>query len=181
MQAAAGGIGSAIVQLARAAGKQVIAVAGSDAKVAFALDQGAAVGINYRHGGLPAKMAEATGGKGADLILDPVGGPRFGQLFDYLAPLGLVVLFGQLGGAPGDVLPAMRRHPGKSPALRLFSMHAFDDDPAPRRSATVTLLGLLGRGAIAPHIHGRLPLAEAARAQELLESGQVMGRLLLKP
>jgi NADPH2:quinone reductase len=181
VQAAAGGIGSAIVQLARAAGKHVIAVAGSDEKVRFALEQGAAVGINYRDGGRQGKIDAATGGRGVDLILDPVGGPRFGQLFDYLAPLGLVVLFGQLEGTPGDVVPAMRRHPGKSPALRLFSMHAFDDDPAPRRSATAALLQMLGDGAIRPHIHERLPLAEAARAQALLESSRVLGRLLLKP
>jgi len=45
----------------------------------------------------------------------------------------------------------------------------------------MALLQSLGDGAIAPHIHGRLPLAEAARAQELLESGRVMGRLLLTP
>ena len=181
VQAAAGGIGSAIVQLARAAGKRVVALAGSDEKVKFALEQGAAVAINYRGQGLPGKIAEATGGKGVDLILDPVGGPHFGQLFDYLAPLGLVVLFGQLGGSPGDVMAAMRRHPGKSPALRLFSMHAFDDDPAPRLGATAALLRMLGEAAIRPHIHERLPLAEAGRAQALLESGQTMGRVLLKP
>ena len=181
VQAAAGGIGSAIVQLARAAGKRVIALAGSDEKVKFALDQGAAVAINYRGEGLPSRIAGATDGKGVDLILDPVGGPRFGQLFDYLAPLGLVVLFGQLEGSPDDVMAGMRRHPGKSPALRLFSMHAFDGDPAGRRSATAALLQMLEDGVIRPRIHERLPLAEAGRAQAMLESGKVMGRLLLTP
>ena len=99
-----------------------------------------------------------------DLILDSVGGQAFGALFDHLAPLGLVVLYGALDGPPVDVLPAMRKHPGRSPALRLFSMHAFDDDPGPR-----------------PPIHERVPLAEAARAHALLEDGRVLGNLLLKP
>jgi NADPH2:quinone reductase len=181
VQAAAGGIGSAAVQLARAAGKRVIALAGSDEKAKFALDQGATAAINYRAGGLPERIAAATGGRGVDLILDPVGGPRFTQLFEHLAPLGLVVLFGYLDGWPGDVLAAMRKHVGRSLGLRLYSMHTFDDDPEARRSATAALLRMLGDGTIRPAIHERVPLAEAARAQSLLESGRVMGKLLLMP
>jgi NADPH2:quinone reductase len=181
VNAAAGGIGSAVIQLARAAGKRVIALAGSDAKVRFALDQGAAVGINYRNGRVGEEVAVATRGRGVDLILDPVGGPRFPQFFDYLATLGLVVLFGFLDGWPPDVVAPMRKHFGKSVAMRLFSMHAFDDDPEARRSATAELLRLLAAGAIRPAVQARMPLAEAGRAQSLLESGQVMGRLLLEP
>ena len=181
VQAAAGGIGTAIVQLARAAGTQVIALAGSDEKVAFALRQGATTAINYRHGGLRERIATATGGTGVDLILDPVGGPRFAELFDHVAPLGLVVLYGSLDGWPGaDVVPAMRKS-GRSPALRVFSMHTFDGDPEPRRSATAALLRRLSEGAIRPPISERVPLAEAARAHALLESGAVMGKLILRP
>lgn len=122
-----------------------------------------------------------TGGKGVDLILDPVGGPRFSRLFDHLAPLGLVVLYGSLDGWPSaDVFPAMRKF-GRSPALRLFTMHSFDDDPEARRNATAALLRMLREDAIRPAIQERVPLAEAARAHDLLESGGVMGRLLLKP
>jgi NADPH2:quinone reductase len=92
VQAAAGGIGTALVQLARAAGKRVIALAGSNAKAAFALGQGATVAINYRNDGLAERIAMATNGRGVDLVLDSVGGKRFLQLFDHLAPLGLIVL-----------------------------------------------------------------------------------------
>ena len=77
-------------------------------------------------------------------------------------------------------MPAMRKS-GGSPALRCFSMHTFDDDPGPRRAATNALLEMLRNGTIRPAIHERVPLAEAARAHTLLESGAVMGRLLLKP
>jgi NADPH2:quinone reductase len=182
VQTAAGGVGSAAVQLARAAGKRVVAVAGSAEKARFALEQGAAVAINYRDGDVKARIAEATGGAGVDLILDAVAGPRFPELFDHLAPLGLVVLYGALDGpAPADLMAAMRRHPGRSPALRLFSIHAFDHDRAVRRRATTALLDLLARGAIRPAIHARLPLADAARAHALLEGGQVLGKLLLQP
>jgi NADPH:quinone reductase len=182
VQTAAGGVGSAAVQLARAAGKRVIALAGSDAKCKFALEQGADAAINYRGGDVKARVAEATGNAGVDLILDAVAGPRFPELFDHLAPLGLVVLYGALDGpAPADLMAAMRRRPGTSPALRLFSIHAFDHDRDARRRATSALLDLLAKGAIRPAIHARLPLAEAGRAQALLESGKVLGKLLLKP
>jgi NADPH2:quinone reductase len=182
VQTAAGGVGSAAVQLARAAGKRVVAVAGSDEKCKFALGQGAEVAINYRDQDVKSRIAEATGGVGVDLILDAVAGPRFPELFDHLAPLGLIVLYGALDGpAPADLMAAMRRRPGTSPALRLFSIHAFDHDRQARRQATGALLDLLATGAIRPAIHARFPLAEAGRAQALLESGQVLGKLLLKP
>jgi NADPH2:quinone reductase len=182
VQTAAGGVGSAAVQLARAAGKRVIAVAGSDEKCAFALAQGAAIAINYRRGDVKAQVAAATGGAGVDLILDAVAGPRFPELFDHLATLGLIVLYGALDGPPpADLMAAMRRRPGTSPALRQFSIHAFDHDRNARRRATGALLDLLASGAIRPAIHARLPLAEAGRAQALLESGTVLGKLLLQP
>jgi NADPH:quinone reductase len=182
VQTAAGGVGSAAVQLARAAAKRVIAVAGSDAKCKFALEQGAAAAINYRAGDVKARVAEAAGGGGVDLILDAVAGPRFPELFDHLAPLGMIVLYGALDGpAPADLMAAMRRRPGTSPALRLFSIHAFDHDRDARRRATGALLDLLAAGAIRPAIHARLPLAEAGQAQALLESGRVLGKLLLQP
>jgi NADPH2:quinone reductase len=128
------------------------------------------------------RVAAATGGVGVDLILDAVAGPKFPELFDHLAPLGMIVLYGALDGpAPADLMAAMRQRPGSSPALRLFSIHAFDHDRDVRRRATEALLDLLATGAIRPAIHARLPLAEAGRAQALLESGKVLGKLLLKP
>jgi NADPH:quinone reductase len=181
VQAAAGGIGSALVQLARAAGKRVIGLAGSKEKVEFALAQGAEVAINYREAGVDERIAAASGGRGVDLILDSVGGPQFARLFAHAAPLGQVILYGSLAGWPGDdVVPAMRKS-GKSPALRVFSMHTFDDDPTARRGATEELLRMMASGAIRPAIQERVPLAEAARAQSLLESGRVLGKLVLHP
>jgi NADPH2:quinone reductase len=60
-------------------------------------------------------------------------------------------------------------------------LHTFDDDPESRRGATLALLRMLSDGAIRPPIRERVPLAEAARAQALLENGRVMGKLVLKP
>jgi NADPH2:quinone reductase len=181
--AAAGGIGSAAVQLAAATEIPVIALASSKEKAEFAKRLGASVAVAQADEGWAAKIREATENRGADLILDAVAGARLPELFELLAPMGLMIQYGQTAGLPDSaaVYDAMRRQTGRSPALRIFSMHTFDDDPARRRTCTRTLLDLFARGAIEPVIHDRLPLAQAARAHELLEGGKVLGKLVLKP
>lgn len=181
--AAAGGIGSAAVQLAAATGIRVIALTSSTEKAAFAKRLGASVAVAHTEEGWTDRIREGTENRGADLILDAIGGARFPALFEHVAPLGLVIQYGQLAGLPESaaVYDAMRARMGHSPALRLFSMHTFDDDSARRRACTETLLALFARGAVQPVIQQRLPLAEAARAHELLESGKVLGKLVLKP
>ena len=179
---AAGGVGSAAVQLALIAGMQVIGVAGSDAKTAAIRGLGAHQAINYRSEDVVARVREATEGLGVDVILDPIGGKGFVRNFAMLAPLGLVVSYGRLDGPPDpDFVAAMREHHAVSPAVRFFTIHSFDDRPDIRAAATNTLLGHLAAGRIEPLIHARLPLAEAGRAQALLESGEVIGKLLLTP
>ena len=179
---AAGGVGSAALQLALIAGMKVIGVAGSDAKTATVIRLGAQDAINYRTEDVVARVLEVTQGRGSDLILDPIGGKGFGRNFAMLAPLGMVVSYGRLDGPPdADLLTAMRANSAQSPALRFFTIHSFDDRPDIRAATMKTLLDHLAAGRIHPLIHDRLPLAEAARAHELLESRQVIGKLLLKP
>ena len=178
---AAGGVGSAAVQLALIAGMQVIGVTGSEAKRRAVLSIGAHHAVNYRTEDIAARVSEATRGQGVDLVLDPIGGKGFGRNFVLLAPLGLVVSYGRLAGPPEDVIEAMREHGAKSPAVRFFTIHSFDNRPDIRKAAGETLIGHLAAGRIEPLIHDRLPLAEAGRAQAMLESGKVIGKLLLKP
>src|SRR5271167_1991430 len=179
---AAGGVGSAAVQLALIAGLEVIGVAGSEKKTRAILGLSAQHAIDYRSEDVVARVRELTGGRGADLILDPIGGKGFGRNFDMLAPLGMVVSYGRLDGPPdADLLTAIRANSAKSPAVRFFTIHSFDDRPDIRAAAMTVLLDHLAAGRIRPLIHDRLPLAEAGRAQALLESGQVIGKLLLKP
>lgn len=180
--AAAGGVGSAAVQLARLAGKQVIALAGSAAKCAFAVEQGAHHCIDYKADDIGARIADLTGGRGVDLILDPVGGPGFQRNFRWVAPLGLVVNYGLLDGRPDPSYAAvMQERFGDSLGFRFFSMHVFDEQPLRRRAAMQELLPLLAQGKVRPRIFERLPLADARRAHELFDSGAVIGKLLLKP
>ncbi len=179
---AAGGVGSAAVQLALLAGLRVIGIAGSEAKRRAVMAQGAQHAIDYRSEDVVARVREATQGRGADLILDAVGGKGFARNFAMLAPLGLVVSYGRLDGPPDPAfVAAMREHNSVSPAVRFFTIHSFDDRPDIRASATQALLGWLADGKIRPLIHARLSLAEAWRAHEMLESGEVIGKLLLKP
>ena len=179
---AAGGVGSAAVQLARIAGMRVIGIAGSEAKRRAVLALGAEHAIDYRSEDVLAGVREATQGRGADLILDPIGGKGFARNFAMLAPLGLVISYGRLDGPPDPAfVAAMREHNSVSPAVRFFTIHSFDDRPDIRASATQALLGWLAEGRIRPLIHARLPLAEAPRAHQILEAGEVIGKLLLKP
>jgi len=178
---AAGGIGNAIVQLGKLSGKRVIGLVDTEEKAAFVRSLADAA-INSREGSVTERVRELTGGKGVDLILDSIGGAGFVSLFERLAPFGLVVSYGQLDGHPtGDVLGAMRKRMGDSLSLRMFSMHTFDQDRRRRREATEELLRLLAAGRIKPLISVRLPLAEAARAHQMIENGQVLGKLVLKP
>jgi NADPH:quinone reductase len=179
---AAGGVGSAAVQLARIAGMRVIGVAGSDAKTRAVLALGAEAAINYRTDDVVARVREATGGRGADLILDPIGGKGFARNFAMLASLGLVVSYGRLDGPPDPgFVAAMRDHHAVSPAVRFFTIHSFDDRPDIRAAATKALVDWLAAGEIKPLIHARLPLSQAHQAHEMLEAGEVIGKIVMKP
>jgi NADPH2:quinone reductase len=180
--AAAGGVGTALIQLAKLAGKQVIALAGSAAKCRFTLEQGADHSIDYKTADIGARIAAITAGRGVDLVLDPVGGPNFSRNFDYAAALGLVVNYGSLEGRPDpSYAQALQRRFGDSLGFRFFSMHVFDQAPERRRAAMRELLPLLAQGKIKPVIFDRIPLEQADRAHALFDSGEVMGKLLLKP
>jgi len=181
--AAAGGIGSALVQLATAAGKQVIALVSTREKAAFALRVGANAAVVTADTDWHRHLNEATQGRGADLVLDAVAGARFPTLFQHVAPLGLAVLYGYLTGWPDSaaVFDAMHARFGYCPALRLFSMHVYDKSPQRRRECNAVLLDLFSRGVVRPVIHERLPLAHAARAHAMLEGGETLGKIVLQP
>lgn len=179
---AAGGVGSAIIDLAVAADLEVIAVCSGAAKVEFVKDLGAHFIIDRREQDVAEVVRAVTKGRQVDLILDPIGGPRFTDNFAMLARFGLVVSYGRLDGHPtGDVMGTLVGNSGKCAAVRIFSMHVFDDWPERRRRGMQWLIKRLGKGAIRPRIHGLLPLSEASKAHEMLESGEIIGKLLLRP
>ncbi len=179
---AAGGVGSAVIQICRHEGLKVIAGAGSAKKCAFAATLGAAHTIDYSREPVADRLLELTGGAGVDLMLDHIIGPKFTDMFRALAPLGLIVSFNMLGGFPAeDVFKAMRANLPRSPALRCFTMHSFDHDPDARERVAAAATTLLASGAVKPAIHAVLPLADARRAHEMLDAREVFGKLVLKP
>ncbi len=179
--AAAGGVGTALVQLARDAGKRVIGIVDTEEKVRFALTHGCHAAVDYHSGRVAEEVKTATKGLGVDLVLDPVGGPGTTRNFELLATFGMLILFGELDGQPeANVHEALKRG-AKSLAMRHFTMHTLDARPELRAPATRELFSLLAQKTIRPIIHARIPLAEARRAHELLESGQVLGKLIMKP
>src|SRR5690606_1895593 len=98
VQAAAGGVGTAAVQLGKAAGATVIGVGGSEAKRQVALDAGADIVVNRREEDFVAIVNEHTGGRGADVIYDPVGGETFQRSTKCVAFEGRIVVVGFAGG-----------------------------------------------------------------------------------
>ncbi len=180
--AAAGGVGSALVQLGKLAGKRVIGAVDTDERVAFVLSLGADGAINSRCENLTEKVRALTDGPGVDMIFDSIGGMQFADHFQRLAPFGLVVSYGFLAGPPGgDVMGEIYKRITDCLGFRIFSMHAFDQDGAKRRGVTEELFRLAAAGKIKPPIFARLPLSEAGKAQALLEGGRVQGKVILKP
>ena len=179
---AAGGVASAMVQLARARGLQVIATARTADKRAFAIDNGAHAALDPAAAELPAQVMALTGGRGVDLAVDPIGGALFIACLRSLAPLGLAVSYNIVGGPPaGDVFAELRAQLGRSLAVRVFSMHTFDADPVQRRALMVAAIETMATGAVHAPRATVLPLAEARRAHELLDAPDSVGKLILHP
>lgn len=179
--AAAGGMGNALIDLAKAAGLTVIGVVSSVTKARFARELGADHVIDRKHEDVAKRIAEIAGGRGVDIIVDPVGGPSIPGNIALLAPCGTLVVYGGLGGkAQLDLQPTLRASKN-SPAIRQFSIHTWDHLPEERRAGMRALIEMLAAGKLRPRIHARLPLTDAVRAHEMLESGAVLGKLLLVP
>jgi NADPH:quinone reductase len=179
--AAAGGMGNALIDLAKVAGLTIIGVVSSEAKARFARELGAGHVIDRKREDVAKRIADITDGRGVDIIIDPVGGPSIPGNIALLAPCGTLLVYGGLGGkAQLDLQPTLRSTKN-SPAIRQFTIHTWDHLPEERRAGMRALIDMLAAGKLHPRIHIRLPLIEAVRAHETLESGAVLGKLLLVP
>lgn len=179
---AAGGVGSALVQIAKQAGMSVIGTVSSEEKASFARSLGADDVINYRNELVAERVKRITGGRGVDLILDPIVGPEFSQHFTMLAPWGTVVVYNATGGPPKpEWFQDWRATAGGCTGLRYFSMHVYEDDPEGRRRIIQEPLELLSAGKIRTPVYAEFPMADVAKAHETLESGKPLGKILLRP
>ncbi|MDP3082387.1 MAG: zinc-dependent alcohol dehydrogenase family protein [Rubrivivax sp.] len=180
---AAGGVATALTQLARAQGITVVGTASSAAKRDFALANGAStVLLDADPASLPARVLEATGGRGVDLAFDHVGGALFVACLRSLADFGCAVSYNILSGAPNaDVFQELRTRLAKSLAVRTFSIHSWDHDRAARRALMERAIELMAAGRIQAPPATLLPLTAARHAHELLDGGRTLGKIILEP
>jgi NADPH:quinone reductase len=181
--ASAGGVGTAVIQLAGLAGVTVIGLTSTDEKADFARAQGIAHIINYKTEDVSRRVKDITGGKGVDIILNSVAGDSFGRDFGMLAPMGQIIWYGMAAGVPPENLVAQLGAGFiRSAGIRTFMLPSiFELDPLLMTRSAGILFDYLAENRIKPHIHERIPLSEAARAHKLLEGGKVQGKLILKP
>ncbi|MFF4395260.1 NADPH:quinone oxidoreductase family protein [Streptomyces sp. NPDC001480] len=180
VHAAAGGVGSAAVQLGKAAGATVIGVVGGADKAAVARELGCDVVIDRRAEDVVAAVKEATGGRGADVIYDPVGGEAYTQSAKVVAFEGRIVVVGFASGS----IPS----PGLNHALvknySILGLHwglYNTKNPKLVQHCHEQLTELAARGAILPLVSERVPLADAAAAVQRVGDGVTIGRVAVVP
>jgi len=179
---AAGGVGTALIDVARLAGATVIGTAGSADKCAFVKARGAAHAIDYKSDSVVDRVLSLTDNHGADIVFDHIAGKAFTDGLKMVAPLGMIVSYAVLGGMPEtDLFKEMRANIERSPAVRCFTMHTYDHMEEPRREAMARAVELLGGGKVKPAIAARFPLAEARRAHDLIEARTAAGKVVLVP
>ena len=179
---AGGGVGTALVQTAKALGYRVLASVGHDGKRAHVASAGADAVINYRADNMAEAVLEITGGRGVDLWLESFAGPDFGQVFRSMAPWGKVMLYNAVGGHPAPgFFDDWRAAMGKCVSVQYFSMHVYEEDAQAMRGLLQDAIGLIVDGAVTPPAGTFFKLEEAAQAHRLLESGGHRGRIFLRP
>jgi NADPH2:quinone reductase len=171
VHAAAGGVGSAAVQLAKHVGARVVATASSEEKRRFALEHGADEAYSYDD------FAEAVR---ADVVIDPVGGDLVAQSLKVLEPLGSHVLIGYAGGFWEELNPALLV--GRNVSLHGFYLgRLMRHRPELVRQAIGELMKLWVEGAIRPVVGATFPLSQAADAHRLIEERKSVGKVVLVP
>ncbi|HWG56215.1 MAG TPA: zinc-binding dehydrogenase [Gaiellaceae bacterium] len=169
--AAAGGVGTAALQLAVFMGARVTAAAGSEEKRALALELGAAVAIPYE---------EIAALRDVDVALDPVGGPVFSACLGALKPLGVAIGIGFAGG-PWEPLDPARLVGRNTGALGFYLGRLMSFEPELVRSDAVELLELWKRGLVRPHVGATFALDEVNEAHDLVASRRSVGKVVLVP
>ncbi len=173
------GVGTASIQLLNLAGARSIITAGSDAKCEQCLKFGADVAINYSSGPFAPKVKAATNERGADVILDSIGGAYLMPNIDALAQGGRLVLIGLMKGAKSeiDLSQVLRRH------LTIFGSTLRSRPAAEKAEIVSAFLARFGRelenGAIRPPVYRILPISEASTAHRMMQASEHFGKIVL--
>lgn len=178
IQAAAGGMGLLLTQMAKRLGLRVIGTTSTREKADRARGAGADHVVIYTREDFVEAVAELTGGRGVRAVFDSVGKTTFDGGLRCLAPRGTMILFGQSSGPVDPVDPAILQRGGSLVLTRPTLVHfvATRDDLLWRSGE---ILSMVERGELRVHVHARYPLREASEAHRALESRATTGKLVL--
>jgi len=180
IQAAAGGVGLAAVQLAKAAGARVLGTASSDERLERLREYGLDVPINYVTGDLVREVMQATDGQGVDLVVDSVGGSTLEGSIAALAYRGRISWVGSAGREPNP--PAINGIMGKNASIHgVFLGAELSRNRARAYPMIARLIERVAAGELTVVVDSTFPLAEAAAAHRHIESRQAFGRVVLIP
>lgn len=180
VHAAAGGVGTLAVQLAKLFGAgKIIATASSAEKLELARQLGADVLVNYTESNWVEQVLEATGGKGVDVALEMVGGDVFNQTLKCLATFGRLVVFGAASGEQSRMNPGALM--ARNQSVIGFFLPQIMRKPELLQPSLVELLTYLAEGKLKLTIGGVFPLEEAAEVHRLLQSRKTTGKLVMEP
>lgn len=178
--AAAGGVGSAAIQVARCLGAGlVVGAAGSAERAARTRDMGADAAIDYSRGQISDVLEQAAGTRAVDVALDAVGGSVRADALDCLAPFGRLIQYGNSSGSAEELPDArsLRDRLVSVGGMRLAQIRSTS--PETLRASGDQLLTWLRQRLLHMQVSAVLPLGQAAEAHRRLESRQVIGKLLL--
>lgn len=180
VHAAAGGVGSAAVQLGKAAGARVIGVVGGPQKAAFARELGADVVVDRHNEDFVAVVKAETDGRGADVVYDPVGGPTYQRSTRCVAFEGRIVVVGFAGG---EIQSAALNHAlVKNYSILGLHWGLYNRfDPAAVQDCHAELTRLATTGAVRPLVSERLSLDEVRDGVQRLADGRTAGRVVCAP
>jgi NADPH:quinone reductase-like Zn-dependent oxidoreductase len=168
---AAGGLGHAAVQIVKLRGGAAIAAVGGAEKAGFVKSLGADEVIDYSATDVVEAVRSLTGGRGATIVFDHVGGDTWGKSLDCLARGGTMLTLGLTSGQKSEV-DVRRVYSDELAIMGTYGQSKAD---------LAKVLGLAAEGKLRPSIHKELPLSSAREAHEMLESRRVMGKILLLP
>ncbi|MHA7776174.1 NADPH:quinone oxidoreductase family protein [Roseibium sp. M-1] len=176
---ASGGVGQAAVEIADLLGAKVIACASSEEKLAFARSLGAELTVDYSRQPLKETLKELTGGRGVDVVYDPVGGDLSEQALRATAWEGRFLV---IGFAAGDIpkIPLNLVMLKGCDIRGVFWGAALERDPEGHRANMAELLDWVRAGKLKPHIHAVYPLEEIAAALEEIAARRVQGKVIVR-
>jgi len=181
VRAAAGGVGTALIQLCKLLGVQVIGAVGSEVKKEFIRSQGADVAINYKTDPIEQIVSDFTGGTGVDVSFNPVSGKSMIQDLNLLKPFGRLITFGFLDGLPEARLQdVLMTQFNKSLSVSFSDIYTlYNTDLIKFKAILSTLYSMLEKEEISPVVHRQFDLTEAKSAIDLLKKGGTIGKLVI--